>query len=271
LTRLRVGEMYYALPVVETVRAIAQKAEKYVANPGEWTKPILSSLLISGLPGQGKTELVLQFGAELRSICRRHRREFEFSLNSFGSDIVSEHDLTKCLIGSSVVSNAVRCFAFDEIDKARFDLFAHFLPLLEKSDKGPVVFWIFAQSGHPSYSAFTTYAETLPTKSLRDFLTRMQLGHIDLPSVRLSPEQRISTALGIAKKRNPTLQRVDRNLIFDVAQRTSIKNNRDILQMVATEFLVTDGCAYVAGQPERSLENSVCSKYPTSTSMRVRL
>ena len=224
--------------------------------------------MISGAAGQGKSELATQLVSEFRGAAARSGTRFDEHMLAIGRDIESKQDLDQRLLeiaSRKEPSDVVRCFVLDEIDKASFDVFAPLLTVLEDSSGGPVTIWVFAQSKAPSFAELQAHAASLEGKSMRDFLTRMQLGHLDVPHIKYSPEQKLCTIVGMAKGRDASLVRLERDLVVELLRRPDIHNNRDILRAVTEYCEIRDGCLVLKAEPHRRLADYPVRRPRTDT------
>lgn len=231
-----IGKYLYADEVKSKFNEIRESIVSFIANRNSWQKHTLTSLLISGSPGQGKSEIADQIKEEIEQISKEKDKKFRFHGYAIGKNISDGNDLSNILnnrILSSEDGETIQVILFDEFDKAaNFDFFAPFLSVLESpiNSKVPLTFWIFAQSSYPTLALLEMYANTIENKSLRDFLTRMRLGAIDIPELRVSPQQRVFTALGYALSQNPELEKVSRDFVRYIGGNLSYNNNRDLIQ-----------------------------------------
>ena len=207
LESFRVGDLYYSQDVVRQVREISKALIAYGQSRTDWQKHTSTSYLVSGLPGQGKSELIRQVVNEInRELAGLGRYTVIWKNYSVGREIVTQSDLHEALrdIQKSREQNSdcLHLVSFDEIDKAKgFDFFTPFLSLLESriTPDEAVTGWLFVQSSFQSLRQMTAYAEAIENKSLRDFLTRIQGGNVELPNLRFSPVQRLVSGVGILR------------------------------------------------------------------------
>jgi hypothetical protein len=204
LSSQKVGSSLWDDEVVTQVNEMLKIAKRYLEERSRWTRPTLTSGVLCGLAGQGKSEMLRQLSNELSKLGTSLGKNVSVHSLSVGREINTNSDLVGILSKLAAArdgASCVRVLIFDEIDKAGFDFSAPFLSVLESSCEAsdiPVSFWIFAQSTYPEFQEYTAYASRLSTKSLRDFLTRLQWGAIEMPDIRVAPRQRLMTALSIA-------------------------------------------------------------------------
>lgn len=228
-----VGQYLYNDDVVSRFRDVKATINNLIADRRNWTRHILSSLLVSGPPASGKSELMRQIVAEIRQTAEANRKDFHEEFFTVGKRISAPEDLKAVLEARPLPSGSegVRVLAFDEFDKADFKFTAPFLEVLAAETKPdePVTFWIFGQSSYPTFGIFESYASSLEDRTLRDFLTRFKLGKIDLAELRVSPQQRILTALGYALRKCPQLESVSRDCIRYFAVNEELLDNRTLI------------------------------------------
>jgi hypothetical protein len=229
-----IGRYLYNDDVIANFRTIKGTIQNLIASRQNWTKHILSSLLISGPPASGKSEFIKQIIAEIRKVTEAHDKEFNYQFFTIGTEINTLKDLKailKSIQSSKNQTGAVRVIAFDEFDKAKFNFSTPFLKILAAGTKKeePITFWIFGQSSHANFNILKSYAESLEDKTLRDFLTRFELGKIDLAELKVSPQQKIFTALGYAIDKDPQLESVSRNCISYFATNLKLRTNRQLI------------------------------------------
>ena len=256
LTPMKVGTAFFEAPVAAGVAELVAKVDVFVRSPRQWKRPTLTSVMISGAAGQGKSELALQLIAELRDSAIRAGVRFDAHMLAIGRDIESRQDLDERVLKIAALKeplDVVRCFFVDEIDKASFDVFAPLLTVLEDSAGVPVTIWVFAQSKAPTFAELQAHADRLESKSMRDFLTRMLLGQLDLPHVKYSPEQKLCTLVGMAKNRDASVCQLERDLVVELLRRPDIRNSRDILRALTEACEVRDQCLYLKTEPHRRL------------------
>lgn len=248
------GKLLYETSVLTASRDVLDVASDLISNPEKCRKFTQSSLILSGIAGTGKSEFVNQWNDALGEKCFALGRRFEALTFAIGRDIKSQDDLGSALeaVLQPRGANSVVSVFFDEFDKAEFDFFTPFLATLEQGPAPSLVFWAFAQSTHATAAQLVQAASSDPTKSRRDFLTRLQLGAVDLPSVRFSPRQRVLTTIGLARSTDSTCRRIHRDLVFDVATRPDITSARDINRLIGTEY-VCEGHSLLARQPTLSV------------------
>ncbi|WP_298199974.1 hypothetical protein [Desulfosporosinus sp.] len=230
----RIGRNYYCDIIFSQYHKIKEGITNLISSRHKWTRYNLSSMLISGSAGQGKSELIEQILSEIKDISQERGMDFHQEKYFIGTEIKSDEDLSKVL--STIKAQAknpkmVRVVIFDEFDKAEFDFYGPFLPFLEAKtqDDESITFYIFAQSTYASYKIFENKASSLPKKSQRDFLTRLQLGYIDMPELRSSGQQKIFTVIGHYLRRYPDVEHISKNCIWFYAHKGSFNNIRDLL------------------------------------------
>ncbi|RZK20101.1 MAG: hypothetical protein EOO43_11330 [Flavobacterium sp.] len=233
-----IGKLIYADDVLSSYNATKTSITNFIQSPDQWKKRPLTSLLVSSSPGQGKSELAKQIGNEIEQFAKTIGKGYEYKYNAIGSNISEESDLKKVLheLESTPSSDNIRVIIFDEVDKANFDFFAPFLSYLESPLPAtyPLTFYFFCQSKFSTFASLSNYAHTLENKSLRDFLTRMQLGHVDIPDLKFSPQQKVYTALGYAFSQFSELAYVSRDCLYMLAISDS-QNNRDVIGKFSKE------------------------------------
>jgi hypothetical protein len=174
-----------------------------------------------------------QIVAEIRQAAEANGKVFHGEFVTIGKNISTPEDLRAVLEARTlpVGSEGVRVLAFDEFDKAEFKFPAPFLEVLAAETKPdePVTFWIFGQSSYPTFGILESYANSLEDKTLRDFLTRFKLGKIDLAELKVSPQQKIFTALGYALSKCPQLESVSRDCIRYFAVNEKLLDNRTLI------------------------------------------
>lgn len=214
LSSQKVGSSLWDDEVVTRVNEMLKAARRYLEERSRWTRPTLTSGMLCGLAGQGKSEMLKQLSAELTKLGAALGKNVSVHSLSVGREINTGADLVGILSELTAArdgTSSVRVLIFDEIDKAGFDFAAPFLSALESPCEAsdiPVSFWVFAQSTYPEFQEYAAYANQLATKSLRDFLTRLQWGAIEMPDIRVAPRQRLMTALSIALGLHPRARRV---------------------------------------------------------------
>jgi hypothetical protein len=249
----RIGIRYYDPAVIDRFRELEGRMAGLLEEPSRWVRGTLSSAIISGAPGQGKSELATQLIAEFGDLATAHGFEFDALQLAIGKEVRDEDDLAAALSWEGK-EGTIYCRMLDEVDKAQFDVYAQFLSLLEtETDKRTI--WLFAQSAQPTFEQLRQDAEREGPRSLRDFLTRMQLGHVDVPSLAYSAVQKIYSALGMSKAINPGLAEVQRELLLELVRRTDVETNRDLMRIVAAECEVEDGLVRLKTPPARSLSD----------------
>jgi hypothetical protein len=235
LAERRIGRYYFAAEVTQRASAVIRRLSELAAKPKLWTKPTISSLLVSGAAGQGKSELVLQLVDELKEALTLPLHHEFFSV---GRDITTTEELNKALDEIVACAHPFQCYAFDEFDKAQFDFYGPFLPLLEFESPQKRIF-IFSQSTAPAFEDLKQLAEGRQSKTMRDFLTRMQLGGLDIPHLKYCPEQRLLTTIGMARSREGEFEGIERETAFSLLNRSELLNNRQILTVASSELTVT--------------------------------
>ncbi|HET8863024.1 MAG TPA: hypothetical protein VFM94_07225 [Solirubrobacterales bacterium] len=235
-----IGIRYYEESVTRRFAEIKTQLANLLQAPTRWDRGTLSSMLLSGGPGQGKSELIRQLVDEFEGLVTARGFAFDAAQFAAGKELIKESDLTSALDwpGSD---ETVFCRVFDEIDKANFDFFAHFLALLETPDANRKTIWLFAQSSQSTFEDLKEQALREQKMSMRDFLTRIQLGHIDMPSLKFSPAQKVYSSLGLAKGTDSGLRNAQRELILELTQRADVQTNRDLKRIVTNECEVDDG------------------------------
>lgn len=240
-----IGEFLYNMDTLESSRLILKKISKFIDTPDRWTKHTLTSLMICGAPGQGKSEFANQFSLELKKIANNTGKEIVINFSSVGKEINSNEDLNRILDNSTNYSNPelIVVNIFDEIDKAIFNFYTPFLSKLEMkviSGQTPLTIWIFAQSSFPRFDSYINYSNKLENKSLRDFLTRLQLGYIELPELKFSPEQRLLSAIGVAKKSFKKSSSISKGWAFYFMSSLTIEHNRLLIKEVNEKTEIID-------------------------------
>jgi hypothetical protein len=205
----RIGESLWEEGLAAHVRQLLNGAEGFMLRRAAWQKHTLTSAIVCGLPGQGKSEMLRQIALELEALAKKTGQHCRTHCYAVGKDINSQADLSRILaeyraqgVGSEVV-----IMVFDEIDKAKnFDFVGPFLPMLEETvtPSVPLTYWLFAQSSYASLDEYKSAALQTRDNTLRDFLTRILWGSVELPELRLVPQQRLMTAIGAAKNRYST-------------------------------------------------------------------
>lgn len=260
LSGKNIGILLYADEVLEQYQAIISSIISFVNDPAKLKKPTLGAMLLSGAAGQGKSELVKQVLAEVGALAKSSGREFIMELFTIGTEISTAQSLAATLEALEVVNNpnAIRVVVFDEFDKASFDFYTPFLPFLETAagPNAPVTFWMFAQSSFSNFSLLNSYSQTLPNKAMRDFITRLQLGHIDLPELKASSQQRILTTIGLARSAEPLLKRISKHCLLYFAANDSLLNNRDLMKEFSRNAEVIDNDLLLSRAFVRKLKSS---------------
>ncbi|HKR04926.1 MAG TPA: hypothetical protein VJY62_09840 [Bacteroidia bacterium] len=233
LNNARIGNYFYDESVTAIYNSIASSLNSFISKPSLLKKPTLSSMLLSGSPGQGKSELAIQISNDIESISQKYNKSFVQLYYTIGTQIKTDEDLFKSFkeINSSASNeNTVKLVIFDEFDKASFDFYTPFLPFLERpvSPNFPIIIFIFAQSSYPTYDLFLNSSKMIANTAMRDFLTRLQLGHIDIPDIKFSPEQKILSVIGMAKSRKIPFHRISKKLLGYFALNEKVKNLREL-------------------------------------------
>jgi len=229
-----IGKYLYNNGIVDDFRPIKSSIGRLIVNRENWTKHMLSSLLISGPAGSGKSELMRQVIDEIKKTAEANEKEFHEQFITIGKNINTAEQLQDALTDIQTHAgerNKVRVVAFDEFDKAGFNFPLQFLEVLAAGTKNedPVTFWIFGQSSYPTFHIYKSFAESQTDKTLRDFLTRIQLGSINIPELKVSPQQKIFTALGYMISKNPALESVSRSCVGYFATNAVVQNNRELI------------------------------------------
>ena len=115
---------------MEIYREIRASIEKFVAHRRDWDKHSLSSLLISGSAGAGKSELIKQVIDEIGKLTRAYDKQFSFEYFTIGTQIASKEQLDEKLklIETRRGPDQVQVVVFDEFEKASADFdFANLL------------------------------------------------------------------------------------------------------------------------------------------------
>lgn len=240
-----IGQYLYNDDTVGIFRSMKATIHTLIANRQNWTKHLLTSGLVSGPPASGKSELIRQITCEIEKIADGAGKRFNQLFFTIGSEITTPEDLKAIMSdieSSSADANLVRVIAFDEFEKAGFNFLAPFLKILaaETKKEDSMTFWLFGQSSYPTFRILKSYAESLQDKTLRDFLTRLELGKIDLPELKMAPQQTILTLLGLAIKKDPQLADISRTCIRYFASNQEIRNNRQLVSVFEREALVQD-------------------------------
>ncbi|HKO95557.1 MAG TPA: hypothetical protein VJU86_01095 [Pyrinomonadaceae bacterium] len=247
-----VGLYLYNDELLGHYREIKTTIQNLITSRQNWTKHILSSLLISGPPASGKTELIRQIIAEIGRVAHGKGRTFEHQFFTIGSEVNTEEDLRAIISKetSAQGSDGVRVVTFDEFEKAQFNFPAPFLKLLasETREEQPLTFWFFGQSSHATYYNLQLYADALKDKTLRDFLTRLELGKLDLSELKVSPQQKIFTALGYALSKHPQLEKVSRSCITYFGTNERLINNRQVISEFERKTILEDNRLSLVGE-----------------------
>ena len=170
--------------------------ERFIANRRDWDKHSLSSLLVSGSAGMGKSELIKQVIDEIGKLTRAYDKQF--SVNYFDRQrnrVKEQLDEKLKLIESRCGADQVQVIVLMSLRKPSAELDFPFIApaCFRVGNPGSLpalTIWMFAQSSFPTSTIIESHAESLPNKSLRDFLTRIQLGRIDLPALKTSPNRK---------------------------------------------------------------------------------
>lgn len=240
-----IGTLLYDEDTMRQFAKLQARIRPLIEDRQSWKKPTQGAMVISGGAGQGKTELAKQIANEIRKLADASGAQFRSFFFTAGTDLVVPDDLAARLREirelEETEPDSIRVVLFDEFDKAGFDFYLPFLPLLERSDKSSGTFWLFAQSRFPSYADLKAFAETLENKSMRDFLTRMLLGSINLSPLRSSPPQRLLTVLGMAAARTSKeqgLARVSQRAVASICWASGVSNNRDLLRLLSDRLTI---------------------------------
>lgn len=255
-----VGKYLYADEVITSYKSISNSIQTFIKNPSKLKKPTLSSMLISGSPGQGKSELASQLVDEFEKIARLNNKDFIHDYFTIGTQIRTQEELLEKFqeLCSVEKADTIRVVVFDEFDKATFDLYAPFLPFLEKpvNANAPLTFWIFAQSSFPNFALFNSYSQTLSNKAMRDFITRLQLGFIDLPELKVSPQQKAFSAIGIAKGGSQVIKKISRSCFLYFATNEKLQNIRDLMSDFTRHAEISNCDVVISQELEDSLKES---------------
>ncbi len=240
-----IGEFLYNMDTLDKSKIILRKIEDFIKLPDKWTKHTLTSMMICGAPGQGKSEFANQFGSELKKIAGVYKKEIKINFLSVGKEINSNEDLSQFLndISKETDTKTIIVNIFDEVDKANFNFFTPFLSALEmrfNASQTPLTVWVFAQSSFPRFDSYRDYANKLENKSLRDFLTRLQLGYIELPELKFSPEQRLLSAIGVAKKSFKDSSFISKGWAYYFMSKYNIEHNRLLIAEVNENTEIVD-------------------------------
>lgn len=223
-----IGRFFYSDEVLTNYRPAREAVRRFIKDRSQWHRATLTSMLISGHPGQGKSELADQISRDIDALAREGGVTCQLDKYVIGTDIRSPSDLDMHLANLRARSDSadVRVVVFDEFDKADFDIYTPFLPFLESPFiDSPVMVFMFAQSSAPTHELFRGHVSTISC-SARDFLTRLQLGAIDLPDIRVSPQQRILSLMGMA---GDGVRRVSSDVVVWFGLAENIFNNRDLM------------------------------------------
>lgn len=243
LTKNRIGKFLYDDEVITQYKAVFPSIESIIKNRTIWKKHTLSSLLISGSPGQGKSEFASQLTDQIEKLANENKMSFVKHNKIIGTNINSSEELKLCLKEFSEQKggeNQVQVVVFDEFDKADFEFYTPFLPYLETTptEEQPLTFWIFAQSTFPTFEIFKSYADTLTKKAMKDFSTRLKLGTIDLSELKISPQQKILTAIGYGVNTYPAIREISKQCFLYFATNETLQSSRDLTGVFAKETQV---------------------------------
>lgn len=260
LTGRKVGELFYADGVLAQIRSVLNSISIYIANPNKWQRATLTSMLISSTPSQGKSALVKQMEIELQKIATRNGKRFCINNYTVGSPpLQTAKELSSILddLKTTVDKDLIRLVVFDEFDKADFDFYLPFLPHLEKPSNADreVTIYIFAQSSSPTNEIFRSYAHSarVLNKALPDFCTRLELGFIDLPDLKTSPEQRIFSLIGIARENDRVASKIQRNCLTYFARNEKILGPRALRTQFGQNVHVIDEVIFLRPDLEKEL------------------
>lgn len=259
-----IGKYLYEDRILNKYKNIKSSAIKIIKDKTILEKYTLSSMLISSSAGQGKSELIKQITEEFKLVAEKNGKIFKSNILTIGTEIKSETELEKFLenIKNERDQDSVQVIAFDEFDKANFDFTTPFLPFLEKDIKNlkAKIFWIFAQSTFPTFNRLKEHADSLGNKSLRDFLTRIKLGHIDIPDIITSPFQKVLSIIGMAYSSENKLRTIERNCIYYFADNEAIHNNRDLMKEYNEYVNILNCKALITSQIKTQLSSEVKAK-----------
>lgn len=236
ITNNYIGKYLFNDEIVEKIRVINNTIKNFAKDKEKWTKRIMTTMIINGSAGQGKTELIDQIIFAIKTISVKEKFKFEVEKYSTGKDFNTTEDVAgilKKLEMSRENSKKIRVIVFDEFDKATFDFYSPFLPFLaaDTVKNEPLTVWIFAQSSFATFNMFKYHANSLENKGPKDFLTRMQLGVIDIPELRTTALQKIYTILGYTLNKNPNVNEISKKCLFYFAKNEALNNNRDLLKV----------------------------------------
>lgn len=237
LEKYQFGEAWYSGNVVRTANDMLSMMKHYLKNPQQWSSPTLTSGMLCGLPGQGKSHLLLQFKSEIDKLLVATKIKYNIHVFSMNKDTPTDESLFAIL--DNLEKDTKQIFLIDEFDKSNFNMAKSLLSVLETVDKHSPLFrscWLFAQSAFPTLKEYKEFAENQNAKmhdaSLRDFLSRLKWGCIELTDVRKSSLQRVLSAIGLSVASFGNIKSVDRAWLSYVASRKDQDSNRDIRTMV---------------------------------------
>jgi hypothetical protein len=257
-----IGDYLYNDAVISAYSDIKENIISFLKKDIVWIKQPTTCMLVSGSAGQGKSELAIQIANEIMGLSNalgRHSKLYKFAI---GKEIQSISDLNRIFEDLEKDKNVetVRIIFFDEIDKAdNFDLFTPLLSQLENpvTTNNPLTYWIFAQSKYSSFSALKVYADSLEKKSLRDFLTRIQLGAIDLTDMKTSSIQKILSLIGHANVVKPNIEAISTNCIESLFLEPDINNNRDLIGLFTKKMVVEKGSILLKSERKSYSQDSL--------------
>jgi hypothetical protein len=254
VSRNFIGRYLYSDDVLTQYREIEESIIGFINGSQKWRKHSTTCLLVSGSAGQGKSELATQISDWIQQFALARSSKC-IPLNfAVGREIRSQDDIEDAFRKIENHQDQIRVVFFDEVDKARdFDFFTPFLTKLESqiSASDSLTFWIFAQSSFPSFGAYREHADGLPVKSLRDFLTRIQLGYLNVPDLRGVFIQRILTVLGVAKAQNADLTAISERCIKAIFFEQQVNNNRDLIGLYTRTMIVSDSVLMLKSERAR--------------------
>ncbi|GAA4337820.1 hypothetical protein GCM10023149_47480 [Mucilaginibacter gynuensis] len=257
--KFKVGSYYYDESVLKDFISIKAKVKSLLDKPTLYKKPTLGSILLSGSAGQGKSELAIQVAKDLGDLALQNDKQFIKHYFTIGTDITSTETLFEAfsLIDENDNADNLKLIVFDEFDKATFDFYTPFLPYLEKSiaTGSSIKIYIFAQSSYPKANMLNDYANSLANKAMRDFLTRLQMGSIDLPDIKFSPVQKMFSVIGMAKARNLDVNEISRKLLAYFALNDDLKNMRQLFANFTDKAEIIQDGLQIKPEHQRILDN----------------